>query len=308
VAGLKGRLASLGRNKGLKLLCLLLALTLWFAVSGEERTETSLNMTLEFVNLPAKMVRTGEVPSDLQVRVIGPRSVINKLAQSRLTYSIDLSGYKSGPHAYYPDPNSFSFPRGVAVTRIQPNPIIFNLSPSINATLTVKPSLVGQPPEGYELAGTKTRPERVTVSGPQNELEHLKFLPTHPIDLRNLTESTVVATYLDFQNLHLTLQKQVPILTELNIRPKTITRSLAGVALTPELGPARLKPSQVTVTVKGPWPQVKNLKPADIKATVDVKELGRKSRRLEVSVVLPQGLSLVRVHPHRVTASPQKAP
>jgi YbbR domain-containing protein len=307
VAGLKGWLASLGRNKGLKLLCLLLALTLWFAVSGEERTETSLNITLEFVNLPAKMVRTGEVPSDLQVRVIGPRSVINKLAQSRLTYSIDLSTYKGGSHAYYPAPNSFSFPRGVVVTRIQPNPIIFNLSPSITATLPIKPSLVGQLPEGYELTGTKSRPERVSVSGPQDELEHLKFLFTHPIDLRNLTETTVVATYLDFKNLHLTLNKQVPILTELDIRPKTITRSLAAVTVAPEPGPARLKPSQVTVTVKGPWPQVKNLKPAEVKATVDVKDLGRKSQRLEVSVVLPQGLSLVRVHPNRITAFPPKA-
>ena len=65
-------LASLGRHKALKLLSLLLALALWFAVSGEERTETSLHMALEFVNLPAKMVITSEVPAELQVRVIGP--------------------------------------------------------------------------------------------------------------------------------------------------------------------------------------------------------------------------------------------
>lgn len=287
---------------------MLLALALWFAVSGEERTETSLNMTLEFVNLPAKMVRTGEVPSDLQVRVIGPRSVINKLAQSRLSYSIDLSSYKAGPHSYYPAPNSFSFPRGVVVTRITPNPIVFTLSPSIITTLSVKPLLVGQPPEGYELVGTKTRPERVTVSGPQSELEHLKFLSTHPIDLRNLTDLTAVATYLDFKNLHLSLKDQVPILTELDIKPKTLTRTLSGVAVAPEPGPARLKPSQVTVTIKGPWPQVKDLKPADVKATVDVKDLGRKSKPLDVSVNLPQGVSLVRVQPHRITASPGKAP
>ena len=304
---MKGWLASLGRNKGLKLLCLLLALTLWFAVSGEERTETSLNMTLEFVNLPGKMVRTGEVPSELQVRVIGPRSVINKLAQTRLAYSIDLGNYKSGPHTYFPAPNSFSFPRGVVVTRIQPNPIVFNLSPTITATLPVKPLLVGQPPEGYELVGVKTRPEQVKVSGPQDELEHLKFVSTHPIDLRNLSEMTVIATYLDYKNLHLALKDQVPILAELDIRPKTITRTLSGVAVAPEPGPARLKPSQVAVTVKGPWPQVKDLKPADIKATVNVKDLGRKSRQLNVSVNLPQGVSLVRVHPNRLTAFPEKA-
>ncbi|HEY9074699.1 MAG TPA: CdaR family protein, partial [Desulfobaccales bacterium] len=102
---------------------MLLALALWFTVSGEERTETSLHLGLEFVNLPAKMVITGEVPAEVQVRVIGPRSIVNKLSQSRLTQTIDLGGYKSGPHTFYLGPNSFSFPRGVVVTRIQPNPI-----------------------------------------------------------------------------------------------------------------------------------------------------------------------------------------
>ena len=50
---MKDWLASLGRHKALKLLSLLLALALWLAVGGEERTETTLSMSLELVNLPA---------------------------------------------------------------------------------------------------------------------------------------------------------------------------------------------------------------------------------------------------------------
>ena len=130
---------------------MLLALALWFAVSGEERTETSLHMAVEFVNLPAKMVLTGEVPADLQVRVIGPRSIVNKLSQGRLTQTIDLSAIRSGPHTFYLGPNSFSFPRGVVVTKIQPNPMTITLSSTITATLPIKPVVAGSPPEGYEL-------------------------------------------------------------------------------------------------------------------------------------------------------------
>ncbi len=54
---------TLKRNRLLKLLSLLLAIALWFAVSGEERTETSLNMTLEMVNLHKNLMVTSEVPS-----------------------------------------------------------------------------------------------------------------------------------------------------------------------------------------------------------------------------------------------------
>lgn len=301
-------LASLGRHKTLKLLSLLLALALWFAVSGEERTETSLHMGLEFVNLPGKMVITGEIPAELQVRVIGPRSIINKLFQTRLTQTIDLANYKSGPHTFYLGPNSFSFPRGVVVTRIQPNPLTLNLSPTISATLPIKPVLAGNPPEGYELVNAKTRPEQVTVTGPLQELSDLKSIPTHPIDLRRLTELTVTATDLDFKNLHLTLKNQIPILAELDIQPKTLVRTLSGVLVFPDPGPALLTPSQVAVTIQGPWPQAKDLKSADLKATVDTRNLGRGRTRLAISVSLPQGVSLVRVQPSSITGARAKTP
>ncbi len=304
---MQGWLASLGRNRGLKLLSLLLALALWFAVSGEERTETSLHMALEFVNLPAKMVLTGEVPAELQVRVIGPRSMVNKLSQTRLTQTIDLANYKSGVHTFYLGPNSFSFPRGVVVTRIQPNPLTLNLSPTISATLPIKPVLIGNPPEGYELVSARTRPDRVTISGPLEEVSELKFIPTHPIDLRRLTEVTVMGTDLDFKNLHLTLKNQVPIMVDLDIQPKPLTRTLPEVPVFPEPVPANLRPARVAVTVQGPWLLVKDLKSGNVKATVDTKALGRGRVRLKVSIDLPQGISLVRVQPGVVSASREKA-
>ncbi len=299
---MQGWLASLGRNKGLKILSLLLSLSLWFAVSGEERTETSLHMALEFVNLPPKMVITGEVPAELQVRVIGPRSIVNKLSQSRLTQTIDLANNQTGPHTFYLGPNSFSFPRGVVVTRIQPNPLTINLSSTVSATLPVKPVLAGPPPEGYELISARTRPDRVAVSGPEEEISELKFIPTHPIDVRRLTEMTIMATDLDFKNLHLTLKNQVPILAELDIRPKTLTRTLPSVPVMPEPEPANLRPAHVAVIVQGPWVLVKDLKSGDVKATADTKNLGRARGRLNISVNLPQGVSLVRVQPNWVSA------
>ncbi len=305
---MKGWFASLSRHKGLKLLSLLLALALWFAVSGEERTEISLHMAVEFVNLPAQMVITGEVPAEVQVRVIGPRSIVNKLSQTRQSLPIDLAGYKSGPHTYRLGPNSFSFPRGVVVTSFQPNPLNFNLSATITATLPIKPILAGSLPEGYELVNAKTKPAQVTVTGPAEELSDLKFIPTHPLDLSRLTEMTITATDLDFKNLHLSLKNHVPILAELDIRTKTLTRTLPEVPVMPDPGPANLRPAHVAVIVQGPWPLVKDLKLADVKATVDTRSLGHGRARLNVSISLPQGVTLVRLQPGSVTCSPGKTP
>lgn len=306
--GLKNWLASLGRHKPLKLLSLLLALALWFAVSGEERTETTLNLALELVNLPKTMVVTSEVPPNLQVRAVGPRSIINKLSQARLTQTIDLASYKSGHHPYYFGPNSFSFPRGVQVTRITPNPINLVLATSMSRSLPIKPVLEGQPPEGYEVLDAKSRPAMVVVKGPATELEDLKFISTLPIDVSHLTEPSVISTDLDYKNLHLSLKEPVPILAEISIAAKTLTRTFSGIEVAAAPMAARLTPSQVTLTLKGPWRQVKDLKAEDLKATVDTRNLASGRHRLNVSVSLPNGINLVKSQPAAVSATVGKSP
>jgi len=207
---------TLKRNRLLKLLSLLLAIAFWFAVSGEERTETSLNMTLELVNLNQNLMVISEVPPAIQVRVVGSRSIVNNLAQSRLTQTLDLNGYKSGRHTFSLGPNSFSLPRGVQVVRIQPNPITLTLATTITRTLPIKPVLENNPAEGYELVNINTRPSQVTVKGPSAELAELQFIPTLPIDLSFLKGHTVIATDLDFKNLHLALKDDPGLLKSLS--------------------------------------------------------------------------------------------
>jgi YbbR domain-containing protein len=298
---------TLKRNRLLKLLSLLLAVALWFAVSGEERTETSLNMTLEMVNLHKNLMVTSEVPPAIQVRVVGARSIVNSLSQSRLVQTLDLSGYKSGRHTFALGPNSLSLPRGVQVVRIQPNPITLTLASTLVRTLPIKPVLENSPAEGYELLSAKTRPTQVTVKGPFPELSELKFIPTLPIDLSFLKENTVIATDLDFKNLHLAMKDSIPILADLQIGPKTLTRTFSGIPVITDSQIVKISPAQVTLAIKGPWPVVQRLKPEDLKARVDTRNLSPGRHRLNVSVDLPDGVSLVRARPATVTVTVAKS-
>ncbi len=300
-------LGTLKRNRLLKLFSILLAIALWFTVSGEERTETTINMTLELVNLNKNLMATSEVPPAIQVRVVGPRSIVNNLSQTRLTQTLDLNGYKSGRHTFSLGPNSFSLPRGVQVVRIQPNPITLTLAATITRTLPIKPILENNPAEGYELVSVNTRPAQVTVKGPAPELAELQFIPTLPIDLSFLKERTVIATDLDFKNLHLALKDPIPILADIQIGPKTMTRTFTGVSVLTDPQEARVSPAQVTLIVKGPWPLIQALKAEDLKARADTLNLAPGRHRLNVSVELPQGASLVRSRPATVTVTVAKS-
>jgi YbbR domain-containing protein len=297
---------TLKRNRLLKLLSVLLAIALWFAVSGEERIETTLNMTLELANLPNNLMVTSDVAPGIQVRVVGPRSIVNSLSQNRLTQALDLAHHKSGRHTFYLGPNSFAFPRGVQVIRIQPNPINLTLANTITQTLPIKPVLENTPPEGYQLVSASIRPPQVTVKGPHAELADLKYISTLPIDLSHLKEPTVMVTDLDFKNLHLSLKEPVPILADILIGPKIITRTLSGVPVFTDPKPGKTSPAQVTLTVQGPWPQVHELKASDVKVRVDTRDLTPGRHRSDFSVELPAGVSLLRSQPATITVTISK--
>ncbi len=301
-------LGTLKRNKLLKLLSLLLAIALWFAVSGEERTETSLRMVLEMVNLHHSLMVTSEVPPAIQVRVVGPRSIVNSLSQTRLTQTMDLAGYKSGRHTFYLGPNSFNFPRGVQVIRIQPNPINLTLAATMVQTIPIRPVLDNSPPEGYQVLSVKIRPPQVKVKGPSPELAELNFIPTLPINLSHITGHAIVPTDLDYKNLHLALETQVPILADIEVGPKTLSRTFTKVAVVSNPQAARVSPSQVTLTIKGPWPLVHDLKADDLKARVDTSNLKPGRHRVNVSVELPAGVRLERSRPATVLVTVAKSP
>ena len=301
-------IGSLGRNRGLKLLALLLAVALWFAVGVEEPTETTLSVALELVNPPKGMMITSEIPSSLQVRVVGPGSVIRKLTQARLAQTIDLSGFKRGRHYIPLGAKNFHFPRGVQVTRVQPNPLTLTLAPTLVKTLEVQPVLEGKAPEGYEIAGVKVLPSQISVKGPYMEIADLKFLSTIPLDVSQLTASATLAADLDLKNLHLTLQDQSPILVEVTVEPKRITRTFSGVPVAANPHKARLSPAKVTLTLQGPMLQLKDLKAGDLKATVDTNNLALGRHKLNVSVNLPSSITLVSVQPATVIAWIEKSP
>jgi YbbR domain-containing protein len=300
--------AFLGRHKGLKLLSLLLAVALWFAVGGEERTEVTLSMALEFANIPPHLMVTSEVPPSLQVRVMGPQGLVRKLSQGRLTYALDLTGLKSGRHSFPLGPASFSFPRGVVVTRIQPSFVNLTLAPTITRTLPIMPVLEGAPPEGYEVTEIKTRPAQITVTGPATEFAGLKAIPTLPLDVSNLSAPATLTTDVDFKNLHLTPREQVPVLADITVEPKRITRTISGIPVVANPRPAHLSPSQVTLTLQGPGQQLRDLKASDLKARVDTRNLARGRQRLKVSVDLPPPLRLLKVQPDTLTVWAAKSP
>lgn len=279
-----------------------LALVAWFAVGSEERTETNLHMALELVNIPKNLMVTNDIPTQIEVRLQGPRSVIRELTTERLQKRLDLSGVKPGSQVFPLSLNSLDFPRGVTLTRIRPNAIPVVLDQALTRSLEVKPVIKGEPASGFELEEISLSPTEVKVRGPKNELSQLKNLNTIPIDIANLRASGKREVELDFQNLPLTYIDNKPLFAQINIRPKQDIKVISEVEVIPSWasGPVRIYPARVVVTVGGPAPQLQELQAEDVNALVYLKNLKPGSHKLRVNVELPEGLDLIRIKPETV--------
>ena len=72
------------------------------------------------------------------------------------------------------------------------------------------------------------------------------------------------------------------ILADVDIGPKSLKRTLEDIPVVPQPLSAKLSPAKVDITLQGPWPQVKDLKPNEIKAFVETKGLSSGRYRLKV--------------------------
>ena len=123
-------------------------------------------MVLELTNLPKSLMVINETPSQIEVRVQGPRSVIRELSTEKLHKQIDLTGAKSGTRTEIFTPNGLNFPRGVVVTRIRPSAISIELDQALIRRLEVQPVLKGSPDPGFEVGEVVIYSQRGLVARP----------------------------------------------------------------------------------------------------------------------------------------------
>ena len=96
-------------------------------------------------------------------------------------------------------------------------------------------------------------------------------------------------------------------MADVDISPKTIRRSFFSIPGISQPLPAQLSPAKVTLTLLGPWPKFKALKPKEnLKAFVDTEGLSPGRHRLKVQVQVPPGLTLEKVSPSTLTARLKK--
>jgi YbbR domain-containing protein len=266
------------RHIGLKMLALGLAVLLWFVVSGQVIVERGLTIPLELQEFPPNLELQTKPPSTVDVRVRGGSDSLSRLSSADFAAVLDLHGARPGQRLYHLTPDQVRAPFGVEIVQIMPTTIALVFEGSATKQVPIVPAIEGRPAPGFVIGKIKTDPETVEIVGPESAVRRAAVAITEQFSVsgsRVPVGGTVTVGTLDSA---LRLKNSRSAVLSVEILPAPLERALHALPvrwrhLAPNLT-AQFMPATVGVTVRGNREALGRIGPDDVRAYVDLSELG----------------------------------
>lgn len=176
----------LPRHPATMALAFVLAALVWYAQALDRReriSERQVDAPVTFVNVPAEMVITSEVPRTILLRVRGSLTRLRALEPTQTGVVIDLRGAGEGERDITVENRNVIVPAGAEVVAVSPSQVPVRLERLIRRRLPVKPSVSGRPAPGLMAGAIYSEPASARVAGPRLQLEAMHAVTTEPVVL-----------------------------------------------------------------------------------------------------------------------------
>lgn len=300
------------QNGSLKLIAFILTLALFIWVREDRESAVTGFVPIRAV-IPDDLVITSEPPERVRITVGGRWSDLNKFDPSQLppvTLEVDQESQGLVPITA----DMLRLPPGLRVTSIQPSYVRVDLEPAASKTIPIRPRIVGEPAESFELGDVRIRPPKLNVTGPQSAVEDLQYVWTEPIDVTDRTETFEKRVQLRLDNPFIQYDVDRVITAEVPISTQEVTRTIQDVSVVgvDTTYATTVRPSTITVTVRGPKPIVDRMSHETIYAAVDLaaeneRPPGTFTKQARI-VNLPPEVTLVTFHPNDFLVTTERAP
>ncbi len=182
-------------NLGLKIVSLIAALLLWFAVTREPVAEVAITVPVEFHNAPEHLEISTESIPEVQVRVRGPVRELRDISPAEVHAIIDLEQTKPGERTYDLNPKRIHVPEGIEVVQAVPSQMRLTFDASLTKQIEVKPRVIGIFASGYRIDQVTAVPNRITIVGPASHVQGVEGAVTDPVDATGVVGSATFTTH-----------------------------------------------------------------------------------------------------------------
>jgi YbbR domain-containing protein len=184
-------------NLGLKIASVLLAIVLWIFVTSRGQAEMSIDVPLEFSNIPQGLEMVNHNIKMVTLTIKGQEGLIKNLKPSDVRVPIDLSKAKKGEGLYYIQRDDIKIPHGLTVTSIDPSAVKVMTAETVTKIARVVPVVAGEPQKGYHIKSIEVAPQTVIIEGIRSEISRIGNLKTEPVDVTGANETLTQDAKLD---------------------------------------------------------------------------------------------------------------
>lgn len=168
------------KNLGLKVLSLVLAILLWYTISQKGMTEVSMEVAIEYINIPQGYEIIKKDIDKVTLSVYGSEQILRTLKPGDIRVVVDLEGASPGERLYRIGKKNIRIPSALTVTDIKPSSVKVILDRNIKKTVPVRVRFIDK--FRKDLYKVKVSPRVVELSGPSTIVKDIGFIYTEPVE------------------------------------------------------------------------------------------------------------------------------
>ncbi len=184
-------------NLGLKLTAIFLSIFLWIFVTSRGQSEISLDVPIEFKEIPPGLEIVSQSAKTVGLNVRGQERLLKNMKSNDITVSIDLGKAKPGESTFFIHRTDIKLPNAMTVTNITPSSVKVFMEETVRKTVRVIPILTGEPGRGFFVKSVSVIPPSVEIEGVRREVLRISTLKTEALDVTGMNESFTQDLKLD---------------------------------------------------------------------------------------------------------------
>ncbi|WMW65588.1 CdaR family protein [Nitratidesulfovibrio liaohensis] len=286
-----------------------MAVTLWYMVTGRERVEVVGEVRLEFKGIPQNLVVREGLVNKVSVRVRGPKGLVRVMTARDMSYAIDLSNLKRGTNIVPLTAEKLPEARAFEVVEITPSRLTLEVDAIVEKDVPVAVDINGTIPVDVRIDKTEVTPAKVHLRGPETlvaRIDRVKVAVAAPgLDQARTMEVQATPTLPEAtESTPPTVSVRVE--TALRMKETTLKRE---VAVQPPRGlRVQVAPRTVTLLLEMPASVAADAEALrSIRVYAEVPEgAGAGQERLPVRVDLPDRVRLKDISPDAVNVTFRK--
>lgn len=198
-------------NFALKVMSLLLAVLLWWAVARDPRVEIALTVPIEFHNVPSELEISSEKVPQAEIRVRGPARLVRELSSADIHPVLDLQGAGIGEKTFDLTQREIRLDHDLEVLQIIPAQFRVSLDKRTSREVDVHPRVIGTFASGFRILETITDPRKITIIGPDKRVNSIESAITDPVDATGVMGRATFTTNAYIADPLVRVAKPVPI-------------------------------------------------------------------------------------------------